>query len=149
MHTVLVRQCQSKPSTRDPQPVMCFPPSPSLVPSGLRTTQTTSPAIRLEGLPQAAAWSLRLQTGPRAWQRECRRAAWHRGCSPWEDGGQPALGPGSWLRRSELTEVYLFIICLGRMGENQIQRAVLAAVGKKKGMSVSPERIPRIVALAP
>lgn len=35
------------------------------------------------------------------------------------------------------------------MGENQIQCAVLVAVGGKKGMPVSPKRIPCIVALAP
>lgn len=33
--------------------------------------------------------------------------------SLWEDGVQSALGPGSWLQCSELTEVCLFIICLG------------------------------------
>ena len=44
--------------------------------------------------------------------------------------------------------IYLSFVW-GEMGENQIQRAILAAVGRKKGMSVSPERIPCIVALAP
>ena len=57
-----------------------------------------------------------------------------------------AQGPGSGAL-SSLRFIYLSFVW-GEMGENQIQRAVLAAVGRKKGMSVSLERIPCIVALA-
>lgn len=58
-----------------------------------------------------------------------------------------AQGPGS-CALSSPRFIYLSFVW-GEMGENQIQRAILAAVGRKKGMSVSPERIPCIVALAP
>lgn len=58
-----------------------------------------------------------------------------------------AQGPGS-STLSSPRFIYLSFVW-GEIGENQIQRAVLAAVGGKKGMSVSPKRIPCIVALAP
>lgn len=58
-----------------------------------------------------------------------------------------AWGPGSGPLSSPRF-IYLSFVW-GEIRENQIQWAVLAAVGGKKGMFVSPERIPCIVALAP
>lgn len=58
-----------------------------------------------------------------------------------------AQGPGS-STLSSPRFIYLSFVW-GEIGENQIQCAVLAAIGGKKGMSVSPERIPCIVALVP
>ena len=97
--------------------MMCFP-----------TLSTTGPL----GFEDSTAHQLRLASGGTSSGRcpepaPCRLVhapgsenaggpTWHGRCSPWENGGQSALGPGSWLWRAELTEVYLFIICLERNG---------------------------------
>lgn len=111
--TVHLLSCSQAP----PPPVMCFP-----------TLSTTGPL----GFEDSTAHQLRLTCGGTSSGRSlepapCRLVhapgsentggpTWHGRCSPWEDGGQSALGPGSRLWRAELTEVYLFIICLGRNG---------------------------------
>lgn len=94
---------------------MCFLTLSTTCPLGFEDSKPDKLHPHLEGCPQAAQpGACPLQT-----QRTCPAAGMQTGppgtadCSPWEDGVQSALGPGSWLRLSELTEVYLFIICLG------------------------------------
>lgn len=84
-----------------------------------------------------------------AGSRHAGRPTWQWSRSPREDVSSLlwAQGPGSGTLSSPRF-IYLSFVW-GEIGENQIQWAVLAAVAGKKGMSVSPERIPCIVALAP
>ena len=103
-----------------------------------RTSGGTSSGRCLE--PAPADWSTCLAAGAQAG---------HLAPEMFALGGQrPACSGPRVLALSSRRFIYLSFVW-GEMGENQIQRAVLAAVGRKKGMSVSPERIPRIVALAP
>lgn len=147
------RNCQPALQSQVPAlPLIHVPTLPSAVLLHLRT----APPGQLHpasGGPSLGRWARAccpLQTHPRAWRWHGRQTPLAR--RPSRPGRMAsgllwAQGPGS-SALSLLRFIYLSFVW-GEMGENQIQWAVLAAVGEKKGMSVSPERIPRIVAVAP
>lgn len=141
------------PTTRPYLLLCCVSPSSlPLVPSGLRTVKPgqvhpTSGAT----FSGHMAWSLAAPSdSPTLLAASVQASPPGSGArSPREDVSSLlwAQGPGSGTLSSPRF-IYLSFVW-GEIGENQIQWAVLAAVAGKKGMSVSPERIPCIVALAP
>lgn len=95
-------------------PLIHFPTFSSPVPLHLWTTRPAPPHIWrtfLGPLGQGLLPSADAPTRPAVAQPADPPGT--QAFSPWEDGVQSALGPGSWLQRSEPTEVYLFIIYLG------------------------------------
>lgn len=129
---------------------MCFLTLSTTCPLGFEDSKPDKLHPHLEGCPQAAQpGACPLQTRARAQQQECKQA--HLAQQTARLGRMAssllwAQGPG-FGSLSSPRFIYLSFVW-GEMGENQIQCAVLVAVGGKKGMPVSPERIPCIVALA-
>lgn len=118
---------------------MCLPPphSEPLIP-GVRGQPRPPAAPPLPGADRSPRLAVGTRAGPPGTGAALpgRTAA----CLLW------AQGPGSGALSSPRF-IYLSFVW-GEMRESQIHGAVVAAVGGKKGMSVFPERIPRIVALA-